>query len=60
VCWNTESAKLAKTHNNANMISIGQRMVSLELALAIVDIWLESTFEGGRHIPRIDKIEGTP
>lgn len=60
VCWNTESAKLAKTHNNANMISIGQRMVSLELALAIVDIWLESTFEGGRHIPRIDKIEGAP
>ena len=57
VCWNVESAKLAKAHNNANMISIGQRMVSLETALAMVDAWLETSFEGGRHIPRINKIE---
>lgn len=59
VCWNTKSAQLAKEHNNANIISIGQRMVSLELALAIVDTWMESRFEGGRHIPRINKIEGS-
>jgi ribose 5-phosphate isomerase B len=57
VCWNVESAKLAKAHNNANMISIGQRMVTLETALAMVDTWLETSFEGGRHIPRINKIE---
>jgi ribose 5-phosphate isomerase B len=57
VCWNIESATLAKAHNNANMISIGQRLVSLETALAIVDAWLETSFEGGRHIPRINKIE---
>ena len=57
VCWNLDSARLAKKHNNANMISLGQRMVSIETALDIVDIWLNSEFEGGRHITRIEKIE---
>ena len=57
VCWSVESAKLAKEHNNANMISIGQRMVSPELALKIVDSWIEASFEGGRHIARIEKIK---
>ena len=57
VCWNEDSAKLAKQHNNANMISVGQRMVSAETALKIVDNWLDESFEGGRHQPRIDKIE---
>ena len=57
VCWNNESVKLAKEHNNANMISIGQRMVALETALQIVDTWLNSKFDGSRHIPRVDKIE---
>lgn len=57
VCWNVESARLAKAHNNANMISIGQRMVSLDVALQIVDEWVNTEFEGGRHIKRIDKIE---
>jgi len=57
VCWNKESAKLAKEHNNANIISIGQRMVPLKTALLIVDTWLGAKFEGNRHIPRINKIE---
>jgi len=57
VCWSVESARLAKEHNNANMISIGQRMVTLETALAIVDTWLRTSFAGGRHIRRIEKIE---
>ena len=57
VCWSIESARLAKEHNNANMISIGQRMLTLETALEIVDTWLQSSFEGGRHIQRIEKIE---
>ncbi len=57
VCWNQESAKLAKEHNNANMISIGQRMVSQESAIQIVDTWLTASFEGGRHKTRIEKIE---
>lgn len=57
VCWNRESAKLAKEHNNANMIAIGQRMVTRDAALQIVDTWLNAEFEGKRHIARIEKIE---
>lgn len=57
VCWNRESAKLAKEHNNANMIAIGQRMVTRDTALQIVDTWLNAEFEGKRHIARIEKIE---
>lgn len=57
LCWNTKSARLTKLHNDANMISIGQRMVSLEQAIEIVDTWLNTEFEGGRHISRIEKIE---
>ncbi len=57
VCWNDDSAKLAKEHNNANMISIGQRMVSQKSAIQIVDTWLTTSFEGGRHTTRIEKIE---
>ncbi|HPD18972.1 MAG TPA: ribose 5-phosphate isomerase B [Candidatus Goldiibacteriota bacterium] len=57
VCWNVESAKLAASHNNANMISIGQRMMDLKTAIDIVDTWLSTPFEGGRHVPRIKKME---
>lgn len=57
LCWNEESATLAKEHNNANMISIGGRMVSAEKGIKIVDAWLNASFQGGRHQRRIDKIE---
>lgn len=57
VCWNEESARLTKEHNNANVISIGTRMVTPELAKAIVDTWLGAIYEGGRHQARLDKIE---
>ncbi len=57
VCWNEESARLARLHNDANMISLGQRMMTLETALAIVDIWLETEFENGRHVERLKKLE---
>lgn len=57
LCWNEESARLAKEHNDANVISIGARMVSEETAQKIVDAWLSATFQGGRHQIRIDKIE---
>ena len=58
VCWNAESARLGRQHNNANVISLGQRMVTLELALELVRIWLDTPFEGGRHQRRIDLIDG--
>ncbi len=57
VCWNTESARLAREHNNANVISLGQRMIPLETAIEIVEIWLSSTCEGGRHERRIRQLE---
>ena len=56
LCWSVETAKLAKQHNNANVISIGERLISLELAFTIVDSWLESDFEGGRHLRRIEML----
>jgi ribose 5-phosphate isomerase B len=58
VCWNEESALLAREHNDANMISLGQRMMTMETALKIVDTWLSAKFEGGRHERRIRQIEG--
>jgi ribose 5-phosphate isomerase B len=59
LCWNLESARLSREHNNANMLSLGQRMMSLEMALEIVRTWLETPFEGGRHQRRIDLIDVT-
>jgi ribose 5-phosphate isomerase B len=60
LCWNLESAKLGRLHNNANCISIGERMVDEETARAIVDTWLETPFEGGRHIERIEMLDQLP
>jgi len=57
VCWNLDSARLAREHNDANIISLGQRMMTPETAIAIVDIWLSAKFEGGRHEKRIKQIE---
>jgi ribose 5-phosphate isomerase B len=57
LCWNEQSARLAKEHNNANMISIGARMVSEYEAIKIVDTWLQAGFEYGRHVRRIEKLE---
>ena len=57
LCWNIESARLARQHNDANMISLGQRMIPEALALEIVKTWIETPFEGGRHVHRIELID---
>ena len=57
LCWNAESARLTKEQNDANMISIGGRMVAAEEGIEIVDTWLDAEFQCGRHQSRIDKIE---
>jgi ribose 5-phosphate isomerase B len=57
LCWNLETARLARQHNDANLISLGQRMIPLELALEIVKVWLETPFDGGRHAMRIREID---
>ncbi len=60
LCWNAESARLGRQHNDANMISLGQRMMSAETALELVEIWLNTPFDGGRHARRIALIDGGP
>lgn len=57
IAWDLRSAKLSREHNDANVLSLGQRMMSIEEALEIVDLWLVTTFEGGRHEDRIRKID---
>jgi ribose 5-phosphate isomerase B len=57
LCWNVESARLARQHNDANVISLGQRMIEEEVALEIVRTWLVTPFEGGRHLRRIQLID---
>jgi len=57
LCWNVTTARLARQHNDANMISLGQRMLSEDEALEIVRVWLETDFEGGRHIRRIQMLD---
>lgn len=56
LCSDVYSAKMTKMHNNANVICLGGRVTGRELAFMIVDSWLETEFEGGRHNQRIDKI----
>ncbi|HEY3783623.1 MAG TPA: ribose 5-phosphate isomerase B [Fimbriimonadaceae bacterium] len=57
VCWNEESAFLGRHHNNANCIAIGAGMVGQELALKMINIWLNEAFDGGRHQHRIELID---
>ena len=56
LCTSVEMAHLTKQHNNANMIALGGRTTSPALALAIVDEWLDTDFEGGRHQRRVDML----
>ena len=57
LCWDLVSARLNREHNDGNVLSLGQRMLSVENALEIVDVWLKTPFEGGRHVARIQKID---
>jgi ribose 5-phosphate isomerase B len=56
LCWNEETSRLSRQHNDANVLSIGQRMIPEELALQIVRVWLETPFEGGRHTARVAQL----
>lgn len=57
LCWNLKTARWAREHNNANLLSMGQRLLSFDEARAIVDVWLETEFAGGRHARRIRMID---
>jgi ribose 5-phosphate isomerase B len=57
--WNDESARLARAHNDANMISIGQRLLSERQVLTFVDIWMATAFDNERHTLRVKKLDQT-
>ena len=56
VCYNVKNTKLSRLHNNANVITVGSRLTSKNLAFKLVNIFLKTKFEGGRHLRRIKKI----
>lgn len=56
LCWNTDIAKLTRQHNNSNVISLPARFVAYEYALQMIEIFLSTEFEGGRHAQRVGKI----
>jgi ribose 5-phosphate isomerase B len=60
LCWSVESARLARQHNDANVLSLGERLIAEPDLLPIVDTWLATAFEGGRHLRRIRLIDGDP
>ena len=57
LCWNVEAARYARQHNDANVLSMGERLVAQELLEPILKTWFETAFEGGRHQRRIDEID---
>ncbi|MFI3289285.1 MAG: ribose 5-phosphate isomerase B [Rikenellaceae bacterium] len=56
LCWSEQIAKLSREHNDSNVLVMPARFVNLDEAMAMVNIWLTTPFEGGRHIPRVEKI----
>ncbi|MGH7144904.1 MAG: ribose 5-phosphate isomerase B [Planctomycetota bacterium] len=57
LCWDLVSARLNRQHNDGNVLSLGQRMISIENCLEIVDVWMNTAFEGGRHVARLQKLD---
>jgi len=58
LCWSLDTARWSREHNDANVLAIGERTISAELALEIVRVWLKTEFTGGRHAARVKAIEG--
>lgn len=56
LCWNEETARLARQHNDANVLSLGERVIAEEMAFKIVRVWLETPFEGARHQRRVEQL----
>ena len=56
VCYNIKSTRLSRQHNNANIIALGARLTKKSLSLKLVELFLKTKFEGGRHLKRIKKI----
>lgn len=57
IAWDLRSARLSRAHNDANVLSLGERMMALDEAIEIVELWLATPFDAGRHLTRIQKID---
>ena len=57
LCTSVEMAEMSRRHNNANVIAMGARMIDKELAFQMIDTWLTTDFEGGKHLRRINMLE---
>jgi ribose 5-phosphate isomerase B len=57
ICWNVDAARFARAHNDSNVLSIGQRLTPENALREILDIWLTTAFEGGRHLRRLEEID---
>ena len=57
LCWTAELAELSRKHNDANVLTMPGRFIDIDTALKITDVWLDTPFEGGRHVRRVNKIE---
>jgi ribose 5-phosphate isomerase B len=57
LAWNVESARLGRAHNNSNVLSLGERMIAEADLFPIVDTWMSTPFEGGRHVHRLEMID---
>jgi ribose 5-phosphate isomerase B len=60
LCWNAESARYARLHNDANVLALGERLVPEEELVPILQVWLTTPFEGGRHVRRLQQIDAAP
>ena len=56
MCYNVKNTKLSRLHNNANIITVGSRLISKNLAIKLINVFLKTKFEGGRHLRRIKNI----
>ena len=56
VCYNLKSTRLCRQHNNANILALGSRLIKKKLSLKLVEVFLKTKFEGGRHLRRVNKI----
>lgn len=58
ICWNVDAARFARAHNDSNVLSLGERLIPENDLRAILETWLNTPFEGGRHLRRLEEIDG--
>ena len=58
ICWNVDAARFARMHNDSNVLSLGERLIPEGLLREILETWLTTPFEGGRHLRRLEEIDG--